>query len=56
MWRNEDCYSSVGVLISDIDRLKQSVTEVEVSFVRRSDNSVAHYAAKNAMGGSRART
>ncbi|KAH7850286.1 hypothetical protein Vadar_030442 [Vaccinium darrowii] len=53
--RKEDWYSNIGVLISDINRLRQSVSELEVSLVTRSDNSVAHCVAKNVVGGSGSR-
>ncbi|KAI8539451.1 hypothetical protein RHMOL_Rhmol09G0183900 [Rhododendron molle] len=48
--------SSVGVLISGINRFMRCVGELEVSFERRSANSVAHCVAKNAVGGSGCRT
>ncbi|KAH7836340.1 hypothetical protein Vadar_000082 [Vaccinium darrowii] len=54
--KNEVCDSSIGALISDINCLRQSVSELDVRFVRRSGNSVAHCVAKNAVGGNGSRT
>ncbi|XP_058216664.1 uncharacterized protein LOC131327525 [Rhododendron vialii] len=48
-----DFITSVGVLIVNLNRLKQEFVEMQASFVRRGDNSVAHAVAKNVVRGSR---
>lgn len=51
-----DIFASVGVLIADVQRLKQEFVEVKVSFVWRSGNSLAHVVAKNSVKGSGVRS
>ncbi|XP_058213473.1 uncharacterized protein LOC131325298 [Rhododendron vialii] len=54
--KKEDSNIEVGVIIADVNKLRDSFEGSKVSFVRRVGNSVAHLVAKNAARGSGIRT